>query len=421
MEKNMNLPTSRITDVLPDLLLTLGTLLLLSACSAGPGPEEPSTPENDRTQNPDRVELPVETQQALGLQFVHAERRPLARTIRLTGIVRPDARKLAEIRPLTRGRLSAVSATIGDRVQKGQTLALYDDIELGDLIAQRAAAASYLKQAQSEAEVARQALDRARELVDIGALSRAEKERRQANYDQALSRIDEARTAVGQLDQKMTRLGRSPGALEPPNSAASGSSPLPVSPLIAPLSGVVTAAEASEGEVIEPSDVLFRIADLSTLWVQGNLHEEDIGLLHQGMPVRVTVVAYPSRSFRGTITYISDLLDPDSRTAPVRCEIPNPGWILKLGMFASVEIRVDEGRSTLAVPAAALQTVDGESVVFVRESPTRFESHRVRAGEEGDGWVEILDGLSEGDEVVGEGSFQIKAALLRGSLAEEDD
>lgn len=417
----MDPQTPNATHLPPRLLLGLGILLFLSACTTGLEPEEQSTPKSDQKQNPDRVELALETQRALGLQVAPVERRSLARTIRLTGIVGPDERKAAEIRPLTRGRLSAVSATIGDRVRKGQTLAVYDDIELGDLIAQRATAAANLKQAESEAEVARQALERARRLVEIGALSRAEEERRQANYDQALSRIDEAKTAVAQLDQKMARLGAAPDGLEPSNAEKRTSSSTPASPLVAPLSGVVTAADASEGEVIDPSDVLFRIADISTVWVQGNLHEEDIGLVRQGMPVRVSVVAYPNRSFDGRITYVSDLLDSDSRTAPVRCEVPNPDWALKLGMFASVEIRVGKGRSTPAVPAAALQTIEGESVVFVRESPTLFRTRFVRTGEEGDGWVEILDGLSEGDEIVGEGSFQIKAALLRGSLAEEDD
>ncbi len=417
----MDLPTSKIAHVPLGLLLGLGAVLLLSTCTTAPERGQQSTPVSTQEESPDRIELPVETQHALGLQFAQAGRRNLERTIRLTGTVRPDARKMAEIRPLTRGRLSVVSATTGDRVRKGQTLAVYDDIELGDLIAQRASALARLQQAESEAEVARQALDRARQLVEIGALSRAERERRQADYDQALSQIDETKTAVGQLDQKMARLGTAPGAVEPSNSEKPGSSPTPVSPLVAPLSGVVIEADASEGEVIDSSDVLFRIADISTVWVEGNLHEEDISLVHPGMQASVTVVAYPDRPFQGRVTYVSDLLDRDSRTAPVRCEVPNPDWALKLGMFATVEIGVDEGRPMLIVPAAALQTVDGESVVFVRRSPTEFEKRVVRTGEEGDGRVEILDGLSEGDEVVGAGSFQIKAALLRGSLAEEDD
>ncbi len=417
----MNLPTSKIAHFPLGLLLGLGAVLLLSTCTSGAERAEQSAPIGKQEESPDRVELPVETQQALGLQFARAERRNPARTIRLTGTVGPDARKVAEIRPLSRGRLGFVSATTGDRVRKGQTLAVYDDIELGDLIAQRAAAVARLQQAESEAEVARQALDRARQLVEIGALSRAERERRQADYDQALSQIDETKTAVGQLDQKMARLGTAPGGVEPSSSGKPGSSPTPVSPLVAPLSGVVIEADASEGEVIDSSDVLFRIADISTVWVQGNLHEENIGLIHRGMQASITVVAYPGRPFKGRVTYVSDLLDPDSRTARVRCEVSNPDWTLKLGMFSTVEIGVDKGRPMLLVPAAALQTVDGESVVFVRRSPTEFEKRLVRIGKKGDGWVEIVGGLSEGAEVVGEGSFRIKAALLRGSLAEEDD
>lgn len=366
-----------------------------------------------------RLELDVQTQQQLGIECEPVEMRKLRRKIRLSGVVAPDVGRVAEIRPLTRGRLRSVNVTIGDRVKKDQILALYDDIELGDLAAQWAAAQAALERAASEASVDRQAAERARRLVEIGALAPAEKERREAAYQQNLSRIEESRIAVDQIRQKIRRLGVDPDQVErrsEEDQPSAADSPL-LSPLAAPFGGVLIESGAAVGGVIDADTVLFKLADISRVWVLGNLHEKDIGLVEPGQKAAVEIAG---RRFEARISYVSDFLEPVSRTAQVRCEVQNPRFELKLGMFATVQTVLTEEQPVPAVPLSAIQRMDGEQVVFVRQSSSLFEKRGLQLGRRGDHWIEVLNGLSPGETIVAEGSFRLKAAFLRGSLVEED-
>jgi cobalt-zinc-cadmium efflux system membrane fusion protein len=334
-------------------------------------------------------------------------------------VVKPDATKVAEVRSLTRGRMTSVEATVGDRVTRNQVLAEYDDIELGDLISQRAAAVAALRRAEIESRVAREAVDRARALVEVGALAEAERQRREAELDRANTQIEEAETSVEQINRKLRLLGVNEDTADGTVNRVDTERTL-ITRITAPIGGVVTEAEVVSGEVVESTDILFRIADLSDVWVQGNLQEKDIGLVRTGMPVTVSVIAFPERKFDGRVTYLGDLVNPESRTLPVRCVVDNPGWRLKLDMFATVSISVQEDRPVLAVPSASIQEIDGRTAVFVQRSPTRFEVQEVDLGARGSGWIEISRGLSQGEYVASAGSFQLKSVLLRDSLAEED-
>jgi len=396
-------------------------LALFSGCgSTGERPEEsPVVETSAETASPSSVEMAVETQQRLGVECSAVELRKLDRSVSLSGVVKPDATKVAEVRSLTRGRMTSVESTIGDRVTRNQVLAQYDNIELGDLISQRAAAVAALKRAEIESRVAREAVHRARALVEVGALAEAERQRREAELDRANTQIAEAQTSVEQINRKLRRLGfnddRADGTVDGVDSERTL-----VTRITAPIGGVVTEAEAVAGEVIESTDILFRIADLSDVWVQGNLQEKDIGLVQTGMPVTVSVIAFPEQKFDGRVTYLGDLVDPDSRTLPVRCVVGNPGWQLKLDMFATISISLRGERPVVAVPASAIQEIDGRTVVFVQRSPSRFEVQEVDLGASGSGWVEISRGLSPGEDVASAGSFQLKSVLLRDSMAEED-
>ncbi len=394
--------------------------LLFTGCGSGKRPDEQPTSEAAAgSAGPSSVDLAIETQRRLGIRCSALERRRLERGVSLTGVVKADATRVAEVRSLTRGRLTSVTATIGDRVTKNQVLAEYDDIEIGDLIAQRAVAVASLKQAQIESRLAREAVDRAHALVKVGAMAEAERQRREAELDRANSQIEEARTGIEQIDRKLRLLGFAEVRTSEPSREAGTDRPM-ITPVRAPIGGVVTEAEAVAGEVVESTDILFRIADISDVWVQGNLQEKDIGLVRSGTPAAVSVIAYPERQFIGRVTYLGDLLDPDSRTLPVRCVVHNSGWQLKLGMFATIRIPVLDDYSVLAVPSAAIQEIDRRTVVFVCRSPTHFEVREVSTGTHGNGWVEITRGLSEGEEAATDGSFQLKSVLLRDSLAEED-
>jgi cobalt-zinc-cadmium efflux system membrane fusion protein len=170
--------------------------------------------------------------------------------------------------------------------------------------------------------------------------------------------------------------------------------------------------------VIDNEDQIFSIADLSRVWVQAEVYEKDLGRVQVGQNAIVRVDTYPDEQFAGRVTYISDVLDPQTRTARVRCEVPNPGTRLKLDMFATVHVPTKFNRTAIAVPSAAIQQVEQSAVVFVRRADTRFEARRVQAGNTVAGLVEIVSGLKEGESVVTEGAFHLKSIIAGKELGE---
>jgi RND family efflux transporter MFP subunit len=179
---------------------------------------------------------------------------------------------------------------------------------------------------------------------------------------------------------------------------------------------VITQFQAAPGETVSPGDVLMTVADLSTVWVQADVYEKDIHVVRQGQRATAVVASYPGRVFTGTVSYVSDVLDPATRTAKVRVEVPNPGTLLKLGMFATVAIPAAGRWRALAIPAAAVQSAGGKTVAFVKTSATRFEMRPLILGERSGEWVEVVGGLSAGETVVTEGSFLLKSEAGKGAL-----
>lgn len=344
-------------------------------------------------------------------------------SLRTTGTVAPNQTRVAHVRPLAGGRVQKVYARLGDRVRAGQPLVAFDNIELGNALGEYLSALAALKQATTQAEVSRRSTERAKNLVDLGAVARAELERRDAEYRNALASIESQQAAVAKVELTLRRFGLGDAEiakLRGQNSAGyDGGAASAVVP--APFSGIVTKYSVAEGEVISPSTELMEISDLSTVWVLGNVYEKDLGLVRQGARAFVTTASYPGRRSAGVVTYVSDFLNPETRTAAVRCEIANPGGLLKLDMFAEVEILTTSRRETVAVPSAAIQRIQGKNIVFTRTGADRFETREVQLGPDREGFIEIASGLKAGDSVVTQGAFALKSQLLKSQIGSEEE
>ena len=133
-----------------------------------------------------------------------------------------------------------------------------------------------------------------------------------------------------------------------------------VTAITAPFDGIITKAVTAPGEVVEPSTELFTVADISRVWVQAEVYEKDLGRLQVGQSAIIHVDTYPDEPFAGKVTYISDALDPQTRTAKVRCEVANDGVRLKLDMFATVQLPTTFSRQAIAVPVGAIQQLDDQ-------------------------------------------------------------
>jgi cobalt-zinc-cadmium efflux system membrane fusion protein len=299
-----------------------------------------------------------------------------------------------------RGRVAEVHADLGQMVKANQLLAVLHSSDLG--LAQSA----YLK-AIARRHVAEQAYQRAQFLFQEKVIGKAEEQRREGEMISIRAEAQEAREGLRLLGMGDKEIR----TLEQTQTIRSQV------PIVAPFAGRVIARDLTKGEVLETTHKLFAVADLSTVWVVGNVSEKDISYLHRAttvpnQPVEVHVTAYPHEVFHGTISYVGDVLDSATRTMQVRLILANPTGQLKPEMFATIRVS-SEPSDVLVVPEAAVQHDRGRSFVFVQQEPGVFEARTIRLGDKNGTFAEVLEGLREGEVVVMEGAFTLKSELLK--------
>jgi cobalt-zinc-cadmium efflux system membrane fusion protein len=382
----------------------------------------PQATQTEERKSGGRVHMDAAAQKNVGLALAQAEARPVGRTLQATGVVSPNESRLVRIKPLARGRIESVTVRLGDRVRAGQVLLVYDNIELGEVIGQYSSVLAALDKARAEAEVTRRALDRAKALVDVGALTRAEFEKRNAEYKNALASIESQTADLAKTDEKLHRFGLTEERVKSisPREGSGAHRMGSQSRLTAPFDGVVIKYNAAAGQAFGPEDEVFVIADLSTVWVLADVYEKDIASIRAGQDARIIADSYPGETFQGRITYISDFLDPKTRTAKVRCEVPNRDGKLKLDMFVAVQLPTRGMGQAVMIPASAVQQVNDRPVVFVPASQTEFEPRNVELGLQSGGWVEVKTGVKGRENVVANGSFFLKSTMLRAQIGGEE-
>ena len=408
------------------LLAGLGAGVLVQSWRAGgdAAPAEEATEGDEHAADlPEGiVEVPEAAQKNAGLQTLAVERRVLPATIEVTGVVTPVESRVAHVRPLARGLVEDISVTLGARVGQGQALVTYDNIELGELVGGYLSEAAALRQTEADLEVKQQALRRAEDLIKLEAVAQQTLEQRRAEFKNAEAAVTSQRARVAKVEEQIHRFGVSDADLkrltpEEGNSGTHRSSSHSV--LRAPFAGVVTKFDVARGELVTPERELMTISDISTVWVLADVYEKDLAKVQINRDVNIRVDTYPDRVFVGRLTYISDLIDPQTRTAKVRCVIDNADGALKLDMFAKVSVPTTQSREAVVIPAAAVQQIDGDSVVFVRQTPERFIRRDVQLGVAAGDVVEVLSGLKAGEVIAGAGSFYLKTAALRDRIGDE--
>jgi membrane fusion protein, heavy metal efflux system len=391
------------------LVLTLSLALMLAGCKGkGSQPEEGES-KADSARHGNLIEMSVSAQEHVGMVVEPAQVTHLNEYLRTTGTVQPIDSRVGAVGPLARGRIVEVNAKVGDRVSAGQVLATFDNIEAGDLLSQEQAARADLERLKAQLVPAERQAERSRRLADIGAGSEKDFESSQAEKDGIRASIRSQEALLDGIRQRLRRLG----VLDDVARTSF------LTPLKAPFSGVVTKAQASPGDIVDAGKDVFTVANLDRVWVQAEVYEKDLGRVRSGQIAFIVVDTYPDRPFEAKVAYISDVLDPQTRTARVRCEVANPQMQLKTDMFANVELPTKLTKQALAVSAGALQEVDGKDVVFIRRSDTQFEKREVEKGVTVKNQAEIVKGLSPGDLVVTQGAFHLKSILAGGELGED--
>ncbi|WP_437638773.1 efflux RND transporter periplasmic adaptor subunit [Sorangium sp. So ce854] len=326
-----------------------------------------------------------------GLELLTAGPGKVAVTLRLPGEIALNAEGVAHVTPRVPGAAREVKKQLGDAVKKGDVLAVLDSRELAEL--QRELLAARERLTLAEASFARQ------EALWKEQIS-AEKE-----YLAARQAVAEARIEHRSAAQK---LGAAAGA----GGGKGGGYAL-----IAPIDGTIIEKHIAVGEVLKEDTQVFVIADLSTVWVNVTVYAKDLRRVHVGQGAWVTAEGTPAPA-RGTVTYLGHVLDEGNRSASARVELREPDRAFRPGLFATVDVSVEEVDAPVVVSDEAIQRVDGEDVVFVQEGDA-FEARPVKLGRRGAATpagqgarvVEIAEGVAAGERYVGKNSFVLKAEL----------
>ena len=368
------------------------------------------------------VEVGAEAQKNARVTVVPVTTSDVQAALQLTGTVKADVARVSQVRPLGRGVVQSLLVQVGEEVKRDQPLLTYDNIELGEHISEFLSERATLRQAETDREVKRRAAERGEALFKTEAIAEQTLELRRAEFRSAEALVASGQARVARVEEQLHRFGLSDSDLER-LAAGDGSVHRTASQatLRSPIDGIVTRQNVAVGELVDPSRDLFTVANISIVWVQGDVYEKDINRIAPGVIVPIRVDAFPDRTFEGKLTYISDLIDPETRAAKVRCVVANPQGQLKLDMFARLSIPTNERQTATVVPADAVQRIDDKPVVFIQQpaSPTRFERRDVTLGASAGALTAVSNGIKPGERVAAAGSFYLKTALLRERIGDE--
>lgn len=346
---------------------------------------------------PLKVRLRDEVIQASGIEVAPVQRESLRSTLTLSGEVTVDPDRSARISSPVAGRLDQVAMREGSEVKKGDLLAVVRVPELGKVRGTLASSRARAKAARANAE-------RLHGLVSSRLTS-------EQAYLDAKAEADALDAEVAALSSQLAGMGAT-------GDSVSGV----LLSLRAPLSGTIIARDALVGQPVLVEQSLGLLTDLSELWFLARVFEKDLGRLQTGAEAEVELNAYPSARFSGKVEYIGQQIDPIARTITARIRLKNADGRLRVGLFGSAQVALSDAHDvpTLVVPRKAVIELANKSVVFVRQPDGQFERHDVTLGASAPGKVQILSGLREGEQVVVEGAFTLKSAVLKGTLADED-
>lgn len=365
------------------ILASAFTVLLASAgCKKSTPPQE-----DPAEQDPTTISVtPVLAQQ---LKIGEPKIQEVAGSLQVAARIDTDASRIARIGSPVAGRIIKLLALEGQNVHRGATLATLHSTGLSDT------QFSFIK-AYSQQKLAEQATERAEQLVKADVMGRAELERRRAELLQATAEAAAFRT-------QLRGLGMSDASIRQLENTRQLNADYPI---LSTIGGTVLERKVTIGQIVQPAEITFLVADLSNVWVLADVPEESAGKLHKGMNVVVKIPALPDRHVEGRLSYVAPIVDPTTRTVQVRMDLPNPYGIFKPAMLAGMTFLENTERKT-TIPSTAIVREENKDYVFVQIEPTKFMLREVSLGiENGDSRV-LESGVSPGEKIVLDGAFHL--------------
>jgi cobalt-zinc-cadmium efflux system membrane fusion protein len=345
------------------------------------------------------VSLSAEELEAIGIQTVAASYRSLQQDLSAMGKVVAPPRTKAIVSYAFAARISAVHVQLGDWVEKGQMVITLQSEEVGN-------AKSDFYKAMSDFNLAKRNYERQNRLHDRGVGAEKDFLASEAEYTIAQSSLDAA-------EKKLHILGFTE---EQVRETADSHQINPIIALYAPISGKIVENNAVLGAMIDQSTEILTIMNPNLLRVDAEIYEKDIANIRVGQEIEVRVPAFPGQVFMGRIQYVSDIFKEDTRTVTVHSEVANSDYKLKPGMFADITIHLNHRDEVLSLPRSAILDDQNLELVFVKRGD-EYIPLVVDLGIHQNDYVQILDGIQEGDMVVTSGNFQLKSKMYEDILS----
>lgn len=320
-----------------------------------------------------QIKVSTEKIQKLGVRTEAAQLRVLDKIVRAAGRIEPDERRIYVISPKFEGYVERLHVNVtGQPVSKGQPLF---EVYSPELVSAQREYVIAVQGVESLKGAGDQAQEGMKQLADSSLL-------RLKNWDISQEQI-KALAKSGDVRRTLT--------------------------FRSPVSGIVTEKKALQGMRFMPGEALYQVADLSAIWVVADVFEQDIGQVRTGAKAKVRINAYPDKVFEGSVTYVYPTVNAETRTVPVRVELPNPEQLLKPSMFAQVELPVGAKGEVVTVPTSAVIDSGTRRIVLIQAKEGRFEPREVKLGQRSDNYVEVLSGVKDGELVVVAANFLIDA------------
>lgn len=337
---------------------------------------------------------------ANNLKVGTAQIADLKGTLQVAAHVETDARRIARVGSPVAGRILRLIVFEGQKVNAGTVLATLHSTALSD-------AQMQLIKAESQQGLAAAGVSRAEQLVAADVIGRAELERRRAEQLQAATEVSAYRT-------QLRGLGMTEAQIRQMETNRRLSADYPI---VSPRSGTVLKRDVTVGQVVQPADPAFTIADLSSVWIVANVPEEEGAVLQQGMEVNVRIPALPTEEIHGRLSYVSPIVDPNTRTIAVRMDVSNTAGILKPDQLASMTF-TGKSQKQLTVPNTAVVREEDKDHVFVRIGQGRYILREVVLGAEENDRRAVASGITASDSLVLDGAFHLnnqrKQAAIKG-------
>jgi cobalt-zinc-cadmium efflux system membrane fusion protein len=378
-------------SLLQQIFISTVLLSLLMACGSKEKAEQVK-----EVADPNVVDLGPELQKQVQLMQVgDAEIREL---LRIPGSIQVDEQRMAKIGAPVTGRITEISAVLGQLVKQGQVLATVNSTEL----AQNQLA--YIKALQ-QINLQSKAVDRAKVLLEADVISAAELQRREAELSGAKADLIAARNQLLVLGMSNASISKLSHSVQMDTFSS----------VTARLAGTVISRKINVGQVVQPADELFVVADLSRVMAVAEVPERQIDLIELGQEVDIEVPALNEKPIKGKLIYVGDVVNPQTRTVTVRSEIKNFNHEIKPEMLVSMLVQ-SKPVSHLSVPVRAIVRENDKNYVFVKIAPNKYRLREVAIGDDYQGMVAIENGLESGETIVSEGAFHLNNERKRKEL-----